>query len=277
MYIVLGKGGMLGTDVCNLLKKENIEFMAYDYPEIDVTKKETLEKVIVDGVDVVINCTAHTAVDLAESEEDKAYAINAQGALNIAELCKKVDAKLVHISTDFVFSGDKEGCYYETDMPDPISAYGRTKYEGEKFIEKTMDKYFIVRTAYLFGKNGKNFIETMLSLKDRDELKVINDQKGSPTSTLDLAQAIVNLSKTEEYGIYHATSEGEATWYEFAKYVFDQLNLDVNIKPCTTSEYPTPAKRPANSVLENKNLKDKKIFNFPHWKEAVDEYLKDLK
>lgn len=273
MYILLGKNGMLGSDVARALELHNIEYIAFDYPEIDVTQIETLRNAIPNDADVVINCTAYTAVDLAESNVEVCRAINAIGPRNIAQVCKEVDAKLVHISTDFVFSGDKEGCYYEDDQPDPISVYGITKYEGEQAVMETMDKYFILRTAYLFGINGKNFIETMISLKDKELLTVINDQKGSPTHSRDLAEAIIAVSQTEDYGIYHATSEGEATWYEFAKYVFDKLNLDVNIKPCATEDYPTPAKRPHNSVLENKHFKDSNIFAFPQWQDAVDAYL----
>lgn len=273
MYILLGKNGMLGSDVARALELHNIEYIAFDYPEIDVTQIETLRNAIPNDADVVINCTAYTAVDLAESNVEVCRAINAIGPRNIAQVCKEVDAKLVHISTDFVFSGDKEGCYYEDDQPDPISVYGITKYEGEQAVMETMDKYFILRTAYLFGINGKNFIETMISLKDKELLTVINDQKGSPTHSRDLAEAIIAVSQTDDYGIYHATSEGEATWYEFAKYVFDKLNLVVNIKPCATEDYPTPAKRPHNSVLENKHFKDSNIFAFPQWQDAVDAYL----
>lgn len=274
MYVLLGSKGMLGSDVKQALIDHNIECKAYDYPDIDVTDITTLEKVIVDGVDVVINCTAYTAVDLAESEVEKCRAINAYGPKNIATLCKKVGAKLVHISTDFVFDGDKEGCYYEDDQPNPISVYGITKQEGDEYVMEIMDKYFILRTAYLFGLNGNNFIETMIKLSDKELLTVINDQKGSPTHSKDLAEAIIAVSQTEDYGIYHATSEGEATWYEFACYVFDKMGLDVNIKPCSTQDYPTPAKRPHNSVLENKHFKDSGIFMFPDWHDAVDAYLK---
>lgn len=273
MYILLGSGGMLGSDVKAELEAQNIEYKAYDYPEVDVTNIDTLRDVITSDVDVVINCTAYTAVDQAESDVERCRGINALGAKNIATLCKEADAKLVHISTDFVFDGDKEGCYYEDDKPNPISVYGVTKQEGDEFVQEIMDKYFILRTAYLFGINGNNFIETMIKLSDKELLTVINDQKGSPTHSKDLAKAIIAVSKTDDYGIYHATSEGEATWYEFAKYVFEKMNLDVNLQPCSTEEYPTPAKRPHNSVLENTHFKENGVFTFPDWHVAVDEYL----
>lgn len=273
MYILLGSGGMLGSDVKAELEAQNINYKAYDYPEVDVTNIDTLRDVITSDVDVVINCTAYTAVDQAESDIERCRGINAIGAKNIATLCKEADAKLVHISTDFVFDGDKEGCYYEDDKPNPISVYGVTKQEGDEFVQEIMDKYFILRTAYLFGINGNNFIETMIKLSDKELLTVINDQKGSPTHSKDLAKAIIAVSKTDDYGIYHATSEGEATWYEFAKYVFEQMNLDVNLQPCSTEEYPTPAKRPHNSVLENTHFKENGVFTFPDWHVAVDEYL----
>lgn len=273
MYILLGSGGMLGSDVKAELEAQNINYKAYDYPEVDVTNIDTLRDVITSDVDVVINCTAYTAVDQAESDVERCRGINAIGPKNIATLCKEADAKLVHISTDFVFDGDKEGCYYEDDKPNPISVYGVTKQEGDEFVQEIMDKYFILRTAYLFGINGNNFIETMIRLSDKELLTVINDQKGSPTHSKDLAKAIIAVSKTDDYGIYHATSEGEATWYEFAKYVFEQMNLDVNLQPCSTEEYPTPAKRPHNSVLENTHFKENGVFTFPDWHVAVDEYL----
>lgn len=273
MYILLGSGGMLGSDVKAELEAQNINYKAYDYPEVDVTNIDTLRDVITSDVDVVINCTAYTAVDQAESNVERCRGINAIGPKNIATLCKEADAKLVHISTDFVFDGDKEGCYYEDDKPNPISVYGVTKQEGDEFVQEIMDKYFILRTAYLFGINGNNFIETMIKLSDKELLTVINDQKGSPTHSKDLAKAIIAVSKTDDYGIYHATSEGEATWYEFAKYVFEQMNLDVNLQPCSTEEYPTPAKRPHNSVLENTHFKENGVFTFPDWHVAVDEYL----
>lgn len=273
MYILLGSGGMLGSDVKAELEAQNINYKAYDYPEVDVTNIDTLRDVITSDVDVVINCTAYTAVDQAESDVERCRGINAIGPKNIATLCKEADAKLVHISTDFVFDGDKEGCYYEDDKPNPISVYGVTKQEGDEFVQEIMDKYFILRTAYLFGINGNNFIETMIRLSDKELLTVINDQKGSPTHSKDLAKAIIAVSKTDDYGIYHATSEGEATWYEFAKYVFEKMNLDVNLQPCSTEEYPTPAKRPHNSVLENTHFKENGVFTFPDWHVAVDEYL----
>lgn len=273
MYILLGSGGMLGSDVKAELEAQNINYKAYDYPEVDVTNIDTLRDVITSDVDVVINCTAYTAVDQAESDVERCRGINAIGPKNIATLCKEADAKLVHISTDFVFDGDKEGCYYEDDKPNPISVYGVTKQEGDEFVQEIMDKYFILRTAYLFGINGNNFIETMIKLSDKELLTVINDQKGSPTHSKDLAKAIIAVSKTDDYGIYHATSEGEATWYEFAKYVFEKMNLDVNLQPCSTEEYPTPAKRPHNSVLENTHFKENGVFTFPDWHVAVDEYL----
>lgn len=273
MYVLLGTKGMLGSDVKQALIDHNIEFVAYDHPEIDVTKIETMEDKIVQGVDVVINCTAYTAVDLAESNEETCRAINAIGPKNIATLCKKVGAKLVHVSTDFVFSGDKKGAYVETDTPNPCSVYGKTKQEGEEYVMEIMDKYFILRTAYLFGINGNNFIETMIKLSDKELLTVIDDQVGSPTNTKDLAEAIVLVSQTDDYGIYHATSEGQASWYEFAKYVFEKMNLEVNLQPCSTEEYPTPAKRPHNSVLENTHFKQNGVYTFPDWHIAVDKYL----
>ena len=273
MYIVLGKNGMLGSDMCAVLYANDIEFLAYDYPEIDVMDKASLEAVIDFDTDVVINCTAYTQVDKAEEDILTCRNINALGVENIALVCKDRNATLVHISTDYVFDGTKYESYVETDLTNPMSVYGETKLEAEEFITAICNKYFILRTAWLFGKNGSNFIETMINLSDREELKVINDQRGTPTHTIDLANAIVALSKTEEYGLYNATSEGKTTWYDFAKYIFDKKELKVNVVPCATFEFPTLAKRPANSVLENQRLKEINVFDFPNWETAVDTYL----
>ncbi|HEX3078711.1 MAG TPA: dTDP-4-dehydrorhamnose reductase [Lachnospiraceae bacterium] len=223
--------------------------------------------------DIVINCAAHTAVDLCESEPEKAYSLNAQGVEYLANAASKVDAKFVQVSTDYVFDGTKEQVYTEEDSPNPQSVYGETKLQGEILAKRFCEKVFIVRTAWVYG-DGKNFIKTMLRLSEtNDTIRVVNDQHGSPTSALELARAILRIMDSEQYGIYHATCEGDTTWYEFAREIFRLTSKEVNVVPITTKEYPTPAKRPAYSVLLNGNL-SKLGYTMKSWQEALEEYFR---
>lgn len=224
----------------------------------------------------IINCAAFTAVDKCETEEDLAFKINAIGPRNLAIAAADVDAKLIHVSTDYVFAGDAESPYYESDVPAPQSAYGRTKLAGEEFVKLFAKKFFIVRTAWLYG-DGNNFVKTMLRLAEtRDEVGVVADQFGSPTSALELAKAIVDLVPTDNYGIFHGTCEGMCSWADFAEKIFEKSGKDVKVKHLTTEEYPTPTKRPAYSVLENRMLKLTGGYTFAQWEEALDVYLKEL-
>lgn len=251
---------------------------AYPVEALDITSEEAVKaKLQAIRPDLVINCAAHTGVDLCETEEEAAYAMNALGPKYLAEAAKAVDAVFVQVSTDYVFPGDKEGAYLEEDATGPQSAYGRTKLAGEKLVEAVGGKYFIVRTAWLYGE-GKNFVRTMLKLsEDHDRLTVVNDQKGTPTSTDELARAILFLVERTEYGIYHATCEGEVTWYGFAKKIFEYAGKTIEVLPVTSEEYRTKAKRPKNSVLENRKLNALSDFRMKHWEEALREYLKTEK
>ena len=285
MIWLIGNRGMLGSDVEKLLVEKNIDFIATDR-EIDITDYEMLYNFVGDkSIEWVINCSAYTAVDRAEDESELAYRINADGVLNIAQVCKSRGATLIHISTDYVFDGTKESAYTEEDPPNPLGVYGKSKYEGEKYIQRTIPQYFIIRTSWLYGKNGNNFVYTMLRLfKERDSVKVVSDQYGSPTYTIDLANLIfkiVNI-KSNDFGIYHFTNEGRTTWYQFAKRIYDLsinfnlLNKNVKIIPVTTKEYPVNAKRPKYSYLSKEKIKNKLGINIRNWENALSEFIELL-
>ena len=258
MIWLIGNKGMLGSDVENLLRKHDIDHETSDL-EIDITDIDCLRKFSDEKrIDWVINCAAYTAVDRAEDEPDRAFKINADGASNIAEIAREKGAKLIHISTDYVFDGKKEEAYTENDPPRPIGVYGKSKHQGEENIRKTTDKYFIIRTAWLYGKNGSNFVHTMLRLfGERETVKVVSDQWGSPTYTGDLAGSIIKIIAEDSgnYGVYNFTNEGKTNWYEFAVEIYKKaknyrlLEKDVEIVPIGTAEYPTKAKRPKKSYL----------------------------
>jgi dTDP-4-dehydrorhamnose reductase len=274
MILLIGNNGMLGSEVAKLLEKQGLDFKGVTFPEIDVTNLESVKNQVTENIDVVFNCSAYTAVDKAEEEHEACFAVNSIGPKNIAIACEIVGAKMIHVSTDYVFDGFDQKKYSEFDLPAPRSVYGKTKLLGENYVREFSSKYFILRTAWLFGIEGNNFIETMIRLSTLPELKVVNDQYGTPTSAVDLAKLMISVSNTEAYGIYHATGEGRTTWYEFAKYVFEKENIKCNIIPCTTEEFPTAAQRPENSELTNLMLKVNGFEQMPSWQDAVDEYLK---
>ncbi len=281
MIILLGSNGQLGREMQKTLTQSRMEFRAYDYPEVDLAQKNTLEKVIKDDTSAVINCAAYTNVDAAETDYDKAYSVNALGPEYLAQICNDKDIELVHISTDYVFGGTailengKPRAYIETDECAPDTVYGKTKLAGENAVRKYHDKYYILRTAWMYG-DGKNFVRTMLRLADsKDKIKVVNDQTGSPTSTSQLAHAIVSLLGSGQYGLYHATCEGMCTWYEFAKKIFEINKKDVDIIPISSKEFICAAQRPHWSVLENKALEEIGKNNFTDWQEALRTYLKN--
>ena len=242
---------------------------------MDITNEEN----VIDFIDenspeVVINAAAYTAVDDCETNYDEAYAVNAIGPKNLAIACKKQDVPLVHISTDYVFDGSKRTPLLENDALGPQSAYGKTKLEGEKFIQEYTDKYFILRTAWLYGIHGNNFVQTMLSLaENHDEITVVDDQIGSPTYSLDLAVSIANLLNSDKYGIYHLTNEGECSWYEFSKRIFELSDVDVKVLPVTTEEFPRPAPRPHYSVLSNQKWIKAGFPPMRKYEEALSDYL----
>lgn len=273
--LVTGVGGQLGYDVIKELEKRNIECVGADRTEFDITDFNAARKFIYSYMpDAVIHCSAYTAVDKAEDEPELCHLVNAVGTENIAKICKEFDAKMVYISTDYVFDGTKEGFYEVDDLPNPINVYGKTKLAGEKAVQEILDKYFIVRISWVFGSNGNNFVKTMLRLgKERSELNVVADQIGSPTHTADLAPLLVDMAQTDKYGVYHATNEGECSWAEFAEEIFKIAGMNVKVNHISTAEYPTKAKRPMNSRMSKEKLVDGGFGKLISWKEAVSSFL----
>lgn len=273
--LVTGVGGQLGYDVIKELEKRDIDCVGADRAEFDITDFVASRKFITDYMpDAVIHCSAYTAVDKAEDESELCYLVNAIGTENIAKICKEIDAKMIYISTDYVFNGTKDGYYNVDDIPKPINVYGKTKFSGEKAVQEILYKYFIVRISWVFGINGNNFVKTMLRLgRERDELNVVADQIGSPTYTADLAPLLVDMVQTDKYGVYHATNEGECSWAEFAEEIFKVASLNVKVNHITTAEYPTKAKRPMNSRLEKNKLIDYSFKPLPVWQEALNRYI----
>ena len=277
--LVTGVKGQLGYDVVGELKKRNIEAVGVDIDEMDITDAASVDKVIKEASpDAVIHCAAYTAVDAAEDNVDICRKVNKDGTQNIANVCKELDIKMIYISTDYVFDGEGTRPWEPDDKPDPLNVYGLTKYEGEVAVTSTLSKYFIVRIAWVFGLNGKNFIKTMLNLaKTHDSLTVVNDQFGSPTYTCDLARLLVDMVLTDKYGIYHATNEGIITWYDFACKIFETAGLNVKVSPVPASEYPAKAKRPSNSRMSKQKLVDNGFELLPTWQDALERYIKILK
>lgn len=266
--LVTGAKGMLGQDLCPMLEKAGYTVIKTDVDNMDITNFENVKSVISkEKPDIIVHCAAYTNVDKAEEDIKTARLINSTGTENVAKICGENDITMVYISTDYVFAGDKKEAYLPDDKTNPINNYGLTKLEGELAVQKYCSKYFIARTSWLYGLYGKNFVETMLSLADKSELKVVNDQVGCPTWTVELAGGILKLLQTKEYGTYHVCGSGQTSWYEFAKEIFKQANLNVNLKPCTTEEFPRLAKRPLCSVMFNNNI-------CRDWKEALKDYFK---
>lgn len=273
--LVTGVKGQLGYDVVNELTKRGIEAVGVDIQEMDITDPVSVDRVIKETApDAVIHCAAYTAVDAAEENEALCRRVNAEGPRNIARVCKELDIRMIQISTDYVFGGEGTHFWKPEDACDPQSVYGRTKYEGELAVREILDKYFIVRIAWVFGINGKNFVKTMLNLaKTHDTIRVVNDQFGSPTYTYDLAKLLADMVVTEKYGIYHATNEGTCSWYEFACAIFQEAGGPVNVIPVTTAEYGARAKRPANSRMDNNKLTENGFTKLPQWQDALKRYV----
>lgn len=276
--LVTGVKGQLGYDVVNELTKRGHIAIGTDIEEMDITDAKSVDSVIKENApDAVIHCAAYTAVDAAEDNVELCRKINAEGTQNIANVCKAMDIKMTYISTDYVFDGEGERAWEPDDERTPLNVYGQTKYEGELAVQNTLDKYFIVRIAWVFGVNGKNFIKTMLNLgKTRDSLTVVNDQFGSPTYTFDLARLLVDMIETDKYGIYHATNEGICTWYEFACEIFKQAGMNVKVSPVSAAEYSAKAKRPSNSRMSKEKLTQNGFEKLPSWQDALSRYLKEI-
>lgn len=278
--LVTGVKGQLGYDVVNEMLKRGIEPVGVDVEEMDITDKAACDKVITEAnVDAVIHCAAYTAVDAAEDNVEICMKVNAEGTRNIAEVCKKLDIKMMYISTDYVFDGQGERPWEPDDERHPLNVYGQSKYEGELAVEELVEKFFTVRIAWVFGVNGKNFIKTMLRIgRERGAATVVCDQIGSPTYTYDLARLLVDMIQTDKYGRYHATNEGLCSWYEFACEIFRAAGMDeVKVTPVTSAEYPASrAKRPMNSRISKEKLSDNGFVRLPDWKDAVARYLKEI-
>lgn len=277
--LVTGVKGQLGHDVVCELSKRGINSTGVDIQEMDITDASSVDQVITDAhVDAVIHCAAYTAVDAAEDNQDICHKVNVDGTQNIATTCKKLGIKMMYISTDYVFDGQGTHPWEPNDVRSPLNVYGQTKYEGELAVQNTLDHYFIVRIAWVFGINGKNFIKTMLNLaKTHDHLTVVNDQYGSPTYTYDLAKLLVDMIVTDKYGIYHATNEGICTWYEFACEIFRQANIQIDVQPVSSDAFPSRAKRPSNSRMSKDKLVENGFQRLPAWQDAVSRYLRELK
>lgn len=273
--LVTGVKGQLGYDVANELEKRGHEAVGTDVEEMDITDAAKVREILTEeNPDAVIHCAAYTAVDAAEENVELCRRINAEGTENIARVCSELNCKLLYVSTDYVFNGEGERPWEPDDEREPLNVYGQTKCEGELAVEKYVEKFFIVRIAWVFGVNGKNFIKTMLRLgKDHDELTVVADQIGSPTYTFDLSRLLVDMIESDKYGRYHATNEGLCTWYEFAVEIFRQAGMDVHVRPVTSEEYPAKAKRPHNSRMDKRKLEENGFERLPEWKDALSRYL----
>ncbi|EST12660.1 dTDP-4-dehydrorhamnose reductase [Sporolactobacillus laevolacticus] len=273
--LVTGGHGQLGTELTLMLQEKGFETYGLGHQELDITDLDHVRKVFREiKPDVVCHTAAYTAVDKAESDRDGAFLINAYGTRNVAIAAEEIDAKLVYVSTDYVFNGEKEGAYSEFDTPSPLGVYGQSKYAGEQFIHDFHSKFFITRTSWVFGQYGGNFVKTMLNLaENNDQIKVVNDQRGCPTYTEDLAEKIIEIFQTNKYGVYHLSNSGSCTWYKFAKEIFKLRGINVKVVPCTTEEFPRPAKRPKNSEFEHMALKLNAFQELRNWREALESLL----
>ena len=276
--LVTGVKGQLGFDMMKVLSARGHEAIGVDIEEMDITDAAAVRSVITEiSPDAVCHCAAYTAVDAAEDNIDLCRRINAGGTQNIADVCRDLDIKMVYISTDYVFDGEGERPWEPDDERHPLNVYGQTKYEGELAVENTLEKYFIVRIAWVFGVNGKNFIKTMLRLAEtHDTLTVVADQFGSPTYTADLSVLLADMLETEKYGRYHATNEGICTWAEFAEEIFRQAGKDVKVTHVTSEAYAAKAKRPHNSRLNKDKLEANGFRRLPAWQDALSRYLREL-
>ena len=279
--LVIGSAGMLGSDMVKVLKYNNIDLIISNKSELDITDIDaTIQYILLNKPNVVINCAAYTNVDLCEVEIDSAYKVNSIGARNIAVACNLIDASMVHISTDYIFDGTENISYKEDYIKfNPLNIYGKSKLDGEINVRTMCNKHYIIRTQWLYGFSGNNFVKTMINIsKDKKKLNVVSDQYGSPTYTKDLAEMIFNIIQKPIYGVYNVTNSEHTSWYEFTLEIFKQANItDVEVNPCTTEEFVRPANRPKNNVLDGFNLKLNNIGVLRSYKDALNDYLKEEK
>lgn len=276
--LVIGHNGMLGSDLVEMSKKK-YNVIGLGSKDLDITNLEaTKSKIDEIKPDIIVNCSAYTNVDGCEDNQDLAYSVNGIGVRNLAIASNKLvnKPKIVHVSTDYVFDGEGQEDLKEYDLVNPLSIYGKSKLMGEEMLKSFYDKYFILRTQWLYGKNGNNFVKTMLKLaSERDSLMVVDDQVGCPTYTKDLCKTILEVVETEKYGIYHVSNSEKTSWYGFAKDIFELANVNINVKPCTTEEFPRPAHRPKYSVMDNMMLRINGFSELRNYKEALREYLEE--
>lgn len=273
--LVTGSTGQLGSDVVKELLKRGYSTLSPNRSEFNLCSEDSIRNYILNSnCEAIVHCAAYTQVDKAEDEKDLCIKINATATKHIVKCAKILDIPMIYISTDYVFDGTKDGEYTENDETNPINIYGESKLAGEKYVQEILDKYYIVRTSWVFNINGKNFIETMLRLsKANNQLSIVNDQIGSPTYTKDLSRLLVDMLETSKYGLYHATNEGYCSWYEFANTIFKLANINIDIKAINSNEYVSRAKRPLNSKLSKDKLIEYGFKPLPHWEDALKDYL----
>ena len=274
--LITGSKGQIGYYLQKALSDEHLELFLTDRNNMDITDYEqTNSTVATIKPDIIIHSAAYTSVDACETNPNEAYRVNALGTRNLAIACNNVNAKMLYISTDFVFDGTKESPYIEFDEPNPLNIYGKTKLAGEEFVKSLLNKFFIVRTSWLYGSHGNNFVKTIQNLaKQKGIIKVVDDQTGSPTFAEDLVEIILQLIKTDYYGIYHCSNDGQCSWYEFAKKIIEYAGLsEITIQPITSEELNRPAKRPNFSVLKNYMLELQSLNKVPHWMDSLESFL----
>ncbi|WBW98660.1 dTDP-4-dehydrorhamnose reductase [Oceanirhabdus sp. W0125-5] len=288
--LITGSNGQLGSQLLNIIKRgkselgeidiayKTAEIKGVDVEELDITDLYQIKKIIHEyKPNIVINPAAYTNVDECEDNQELAFKVNSLGTKNLARVCEEVGAKLVHISTDYVFEGNGQVPYREYDVPHPVSVYGKTKWLGEEYIKQFCNKYFIVRTSWLYGYNGKNFVKTIMKYaKEKGHLNVVNDQRGNPTNAEDLAHHILKIALTEDYGVYHCTGEGECTWYDFAYKIVEYAGIECTVSPVTSDEFKQKAKRPSYSSLDNMMLRCGVGNEMREWTEALKEFIANI-
>jgi len=274
--LVTGASGQLGQELVRL-NEDRIHLIGCGRQQLDVTNLAQCREVVSDiQPSAIIHAGAYTAVDKAETDVDEAYRVNAIGTRNLALASREQGSKLCYISTDYVFDGTSARPYNEYDNTNPQSVYGKSKRAGETMVQSLSSHYFIVRTSWVYGQYGNNFVKTMLKLAtERDSVSVVQDQTGSPTYTLDLARFLIDLLKTEAYGIYHESNAGTCTWYEFAQAIFEEIGSPIRVEPCSTSQFPRPAPRPAYSVMDHSAIRQNGLQDLRHWRVALTDFLKD--
>ncbi len=273
---VTGSNGQLGSALCRQLKQKEIKFTGVNRDGFDITNPQSVLFAISNSSpDVVIHCAAWTAVDLAETHSNETFLVNELGTSNVALACEKIGIPLVYISTDYIFDGKKQGLYYPHEEPAPLSVYGASKAAGERIVCSLLQEFFIVRTSWMFGFNGRNFVDTILQLASKQSvINVVADQFGSPTYVEDLATLLIDMIYTHKFGFYHAHNEGFCSWAEFAKEIINQAKLSCYVNPVTSNEYPQEAERPKNCRLDQSSLYQQGFTLLPHWKDALTRYLK---